>query len=61
MLEIETLLQLYLDSLSPKERKGYDIARDHLGSSFSLEKSIGFIQFSKTYKENQDSSSKPEA
>ena len=35
----------YLDSLTEKEKKAYVIAKDHLGSSFSLEKSIGFIKW----------------
>lgn len=32
----------YLNSLSEKEFKGYLIAKSHLGSTFSLGKSIGF-------------------
>jgi hypothetical protein len=35
----------YLASLSPIERQGLEIARDHLGSAFSLEKSNGYIKF----------------
>jgi hypothetical protein len=33
----------YLQSLSEKELQGYHIAKSHLGSSFSLIKSHGFI------------------
>lgn len=43
--DLETLKQQYLDSLSPKEKKAYLIAQDHLGNSFTLEKSIGFIKW----------------
>jgi hypothetical protein len=41
------LLQEYVNSFTEKEKKAYDIARSHLGSSFSLEKSVGFIQWLK--------------
>lgn len=39
------LLQMYIDSLNEKEKVAYHIAKSHLGSSFSLEKSNGFIQW----------------
>ena len=39
------LKQQYIDSLSKKEKKAYDIAVQHLGSSFTLEKSIGFLEW----------------
>lgn len=42
-LSIAQLTELYIESLSPKEKKSYLIARDHLGTSFSLEKSVGFL------------------
>lgn len=35
----------YLDTMSDKERVAHNIAKKHLGSSFSLHKSIGFKQF----------------
>ena len=41
------LKEMYVDSLSPKEKKAYLIARDHLGMSFTLEKSVGFLQWKK--------------
>ena len=37
--------QTYLESLNKKEFQAYNIARSHLGSSFELSKSIGFIQW----------------
>jgi hypothetical protein len=43
----------YLKSLSEKEYKSYLIAELHLGSSFGLSKSIGFIAWSK--KQNDSS------
>jgi hypothetical protein len=39
------LRQLYLETMTEKERKAYEIAKDHLGMSFQLEKSLGYIQF----------------
>jgi len=35
----------YVRSLSDKEYQGYMIAKSHLGSSFDLEKSLGFIEW----------------
>ena len=37
----------YIDQLSEGERKTYEIAKEHLESSFSIEKSIGFINWQK--------------
>lgn len=39
----------YTDSLTNSEKKALEIAMDHLGTSFSLEKSIGFISFSDSH------------
>jgi hypothetical protein len=50
-LSIEKLKELYLETLTPKEHKSYIIARDHLGMSFTLEKSVGFLQWKKTFTE----------
>ena len=40
----------YLESLSDKEKIGIEIARKQLGSSFCLERSLGYIQFLQTFK-----------
>ena len=37
----------YLKSMTAKELKAYEIAKSHLGDSFQLEKSIGFIDWMK--------------
>ena len=47
-ISVELLKQQYIESLSKKEKKAYDIAFHHLGSSFTLEKSIGFLEWKKT-------------
>ena len=39
------LVDKYISSLSEKELQAYHIAKSHLGSSFSLEKSKGFIEW----------------
>ena len=41
----ETTIQKYLNSLSPKEYKAYIIAKSHLGTSFDIEKSIGYREY----------------
>jgi len=43
----ETTIQKYLNSLTPKEYKAYVIAKSHLGTSFDMEKSIGYKYFIK--------------
>jgi hypothetical protein len=44
----QQLMNAYLDSLSEKEKKGYEIARSHLGMSFQLEKSLGYLEYKKS-------------
>lgn len=43
--QLENDLAAYLQSLSEKEHKAYLIAKSHLGSSFQLEKSNGFLKW----------------
>ena len=47
MPTIEEYQQQYLKHLTEKEKKAYEIAKDHLGSSFNLYKSIGFQKWLK--------------
>ena len=42
----------YILSMSEKERKAYEIAKDHLGSLFTLHKTAGFIQWKKKQESN---------
>lgn len=44
---IEEMCKKYLESMSEKELKAYYIAKSHLGDSFQLEKSIGFLEWIK--------------
>lgn len=42
---MNTLCNIYLETLNKKELKAYNIAKSHLGTSFQLEKSNGFLQW----------------
>jgi len=41
----QELIETYLKTLSEKEYKAYIIAKEHLGDSFQIEKSNGFISW----------------
>ena len=43
----ECLNKEFLDSLNDKERMAYHIAKSHLGTMFSLEKSNAFLEWVK--------------
>ena len=49
--EKKTDIEKYLKHISDNERQTYEIAKSHLESSFSIEKSIGFL----TWKKSQES------
>ena len=42
---MDTIVEEYIASLNDAERKSLLIAQDHLGSSFDIEKSIGFMEY----------------
>ena len=44
----KSLEQQYLETLSEKEKKAYEIAKEHLGMSFQLEKSVGYLRWLKS-------------
>ena len=46
--EKQQLEQKYIDSLSEKEKKSYEIAKEHLGMSFQLDKSVGYLKWLKS-------------
>jgi hypothetical protein len=46
----EAQVEKYLDSLNELEKKTLEIAKSHLGTSFNLKKSVGFLK----WKESQD-------
>ena len=41
------LENLYISQLTEKEKKAYEIAKDHLGMSFQLSKSNGYLKWLK--------------
>lgn len=51
------LEETYIQSLSIKERQAYEIAKSHLGTSFSVYKSAGFQEWKKEYLQNKESAS----
>jgi hypothetical protein len=53
---MESISQQYIKSLNEKELQAYHIAKTHLGSSFTLEKSLGFLKWLE--KQNYNSSAK---
>lgn len=44
---MEQLVEEYLRTLTPKQYKAYQIAKDHLKDSFQTEKSNGFLEWVK--------------
>jgi hypothetical protein len=44
-MDLLPLTEQYLKTLTEKEMKAYEIAKDHLGSSFELEKSVGYLKW----------------
>jgi hypothetical protein len=44
---MDSIIENYLASLTPKQYKAYLIAKDHLHDSFDLEKSNGFLTWVK--------------
>ncbi len=49
-LEEKKLIDIYLKQLTPFQIKANEIAKRKLESSYCIEKSIGFLDFKKTYK-----------
>ena len=43
--KVADLLSEYYKSLDERNRQAYEIAKDHLGMSFQLEKSLGFLDW----------------
>jgi hypothetical protein len=47
--EKQHLVYLYLEQLNEFDRKAYSIAKNHLGTSFDILRSNGYISWLKTY------------
>jgi hypothetical protein len=55
---MKEFIQKYIEQFTPEQKKVYEIATRILGSSYQIEKSIGFLEFikeseSKKASENQ--------
>ena len=48
----QELIEKYIESFSEKEKKAYEIAKEHLGMSFQIEKSNGYLKWKKKHEEN---------
>lgn len=46
-IRIKTKTQKYIEQMDDKERQAYEIAKNHLQSSFDIRKSLGFQKWSK--------------
>jgi len=46
-MELIEAIEAYLKTLTPKQYKAYEIAKDHLRDSFQIEKSNGFLSWVK--------------
>jgi len=44
---MKELIQKYIEQFTPEQKKVYEIATRILGSSYQIEKSIGFLEFKK--------------
>jgi transcriptional regulator CtsR len=44
-METEQLIEKYIQTLNDKEKQAIEIAKNHLESSFDIEKSVGFVKF----------------
>ena len=52
-MEKKEIIEKYIESLSKKERTALEIAKNHLGTLFTVEKCNGFLQWKK--KQDTDS------
>jgi len=44
-IEIQESVKQYLHQMNEKERKAYGIAKEHLGTSFHIVKSVGYLEW----------------
>lgn len=47
-----TLVEEYISSLTPKEKQAYEIAKKHLGSLLTLEKTNHYLNWMSTRQKN---------
>jgi hypothetical protein len=54
MIHKDTFVMEYLESLTDQERKTFQIAQEHLETSFNIYKSIGFLKWKSDKDQDQD-------
>jgi len=52
-------LEEYIRSMNEKHRQGYLIAKSHLGSSFDIEKSLGYLEWLKEREKEKEIDREP--
>ena len=52
--ELEALTQGYIATFDEKHKIAYEIAKSHLGMSYQVEKSNGFLEWKKKKDEEKD-------
>ncbi len=57
-MDEETLIEKYISQLNNSEKLAYEIAKEHLETSFDMSRSIGFLEFKKNYISNNEASSR---
>ena len=59
-MDEEALIEKYISQLNNSEKLAYEIAKEHLETSFDMSRSIGFLEFKKNYISNNEASSRVE-
>lgn len=49
MLSDEKLIEIYINQMTDVEKTIYNIAKEHLETSFDIEKSIGYLKWKNDY------------
>ena len=57
-MDEEALIEKYISQLNNSEKLAYEIAKEHLETSFDMSRSIGFLEFKKKYISNNEASSR---
>ena len=57
-MDEEALIEKYISQLNNSEKLAYEIAKEHLETSFDMSRSIGFLEFKKNYISNNEASSR---
>ena len=54
VMEHTKTVKNYVKQLDEKEKKAFQIAKEHLGSSFHVKKSVGYQNYTKSEKNTSD-------